>query len=65
MLGTDSNVNVISPFYPSHSLPIDGSVYHDIPHETFIALLSLHFVHYLQWCDFKIELLAGLPGMAE
>lgn len=68
MFGTDSNINVISRFYLSHSSPIDGSVYHDIPHKTVITLqiiLSLHSVCYLQWYDFKIELLAGLPGMAE
>ena len=68
MLGINSNVNVISHFYLSHSAPIDGSVYHDITHETFIALqiiLSLHAMCYLQQLDFKIELLAGLPGMAE
>lgn len=68
MLGTDSNANVISHFYLSRSAPIDGSVHHDITHETVIALqiiLSLHTVCYLQQLVFKIELLAGLPGMAE
>lgn len=68
MLGNDSNVNVISHFYLAPSALVDGSVYHDITRETFIALqiiLSLHTVCYLQQLDFKIELLAGLPGMAE
>lgn len=68
MPGNDSDVNVISRFYLFPSAPVDGSVYHDITHETFIALqiiLSLHAVCYMQQLDFKIELLAGLPGMAE
>lgn len=68
MLGTDSNANVISHFYLSHSAPMDGSIYHDITYEIFIALqiiLSLHAVYYLQQLDLKIELLSGLRGMAE
>ena len=40
MLGADSNVNVISHFYLSHSPPIDGSVCHHIPPRDIHSLVN-------------------------